>query len=62
MELEKGPGNKKIRFATVTGNTLTHGSVSDLNVARSGVPQNERACRVPTQLSFQMEEFACIGC
>jgi len=45
--VEMGPGGKKIRFATVTGNTLAHGSVSDLNVAGSSVPQNERAWGVP---------------
>ena len=45
--VEMGPGGKKIRFATVTGNTLTHGAVSDLNVAGSSVPQNERAWGVP---------------
>jgi hypothetical protein len=45
--VEMGPGGKKIRFATVTGNTLAHGAVSDLNVAGSSVPQNERAWGVP---------------
>lgn len=45
--VEMGPGGKKIRFATVSGNTLAHGSVSDLNVAGSSVPQNERAWGVP---------------
>ena len=45
--VEMGPGGKKIRFATVTGNTLAHGAISDLNVAGSSVPQNERAWGVP---------------
>jgi hypothetical protein len=45
--VEMGPGGKKIRFATVAGNTLAHGAVSDLNVAGSSVPQNERAWGVP---------------
>ena len=45
--VEQAPSGKKIRFATVTGNTLAHGSVSDLNVAGSSVPQNERAWGVP---------------
>ncbi len=45
--VEMGPGGKKIRFATVTGNTLAHGAVSDLNVAGSSVPQSERAWGVP---------------
>ena len=45
--VEQAPSGKKIRFATVTGNTLAHGSVSDLNVAGASVPQNERAWGVP---------------
>jgi hypothetical protein len=45
--VEMGPGGKKIRFATVTGNNLAHGAISDLNVAGSSVPQNERAWGVP---------------
>jgi hypothetical protein len=45
--VEMGPGGKKIRFATVTGNTLAHGAISDLNVAGSSVQQNERAWGVP---------------
>ena len=45
--VEMGPGGKKIRFATVTGNTLAHGAISDLNVVGSSVPQNERAWGVP---------------
>jgi hypothetical protein len=45
--VEMGPGGKKIRFATVTGDTLAHGAISDLNVAGSSVPQNERAWGVP---------------
>ena len=45
--VEMGPSGKKIRFATITGNTLAHGAVSDLNVAGSSVSQNEKAWGVP---------------
>jgi hypothetical protein len=45
--VDQGPSGKRIRFATVTGNTLAHGSVTDLNVAGSSVPQNEKAWGVP---------------
>lgn len=45
--VEMGPSGKKIMFATITGNTLAHGSASDLNVAGSSVSQNEMAWGVP---------------
>ena len=45
--VEMGPSGKKITFATITGNTLAHGAVSDLNVAGSSVSQNEKAWGVP---------------
>ena len=45
--VEMGPSGKKIRFATITGNTLAHGTVSDLNVAGSSVTQEEKAWGVP---------------
>ena len=44
---ENGPSGNKIRYATITGNTLAHGTVSDLNVAGATVPQNEKAWGVP---------------
>ena len=45
--VEMGPAGKKIRFATITGNTLAHGEVTDLNVAGASVSQNEMAWGVP---------------
>jgi hypothetical protein len=45
--VEMGPSGKKIKFATITGNTLAHGAVSELNVAGSSVSQNEKAWGVP---------------
>lgn len=42
-----GPSGKKISFATITGNTLSHGAVSDLNVDGASVSQNEKAWGVP---------------
>jgi hypothetical protein len=45
--VDMGPSGRKIRFATITGNTLAHGTVSDLNVADSSVTPEERAWGVP---------------
>jgi hypothetical protein len=45
--VEMGPSGKKIKFATITGNTLAHGAVSELNVAGSSVSQDEKAWGVP---------------
>ena len=45
--VEMGPSGRKIRFATITGNSLAHGTVSDLNVADSSVSQEEKAWGVP---------------
>jgi hypothetical protein len=48
--VEMGPSGKKIKFATITGNTLAHGAVSELNVAGSSVSQNEMAWGVPDSI------------
>lgn len=45
--VEMGPSGKIIKYATITGNTLSHGAVSELNVAGSSVPQSELAWGVP---------------
>jgi len=45
--VDMGPSGKKIRFATITGNTFAHGAVSDLNVAGSTVSQTEKSWGVP---------------
>jgi hypothetical protein len=48
--VEMGPSGKKIKFATITGNTLAHGAVSELNVAGSSVSQDEKAWGVPDSI------------
>lgn len=45
--VEMGPAGKKIRFATVNSDGLSHGTVSDLKVDGSSVPQTELAWGVP---------------
>ncbi len=45
--VEMGPSGKKIRFATVNGNSLSHGAVSDLGVEGSSVSAKELAWGVP---------------
>ncbi len=45
--VEMGPSGKKIRFATVNGNALSHGAVSDLGVEGSSVSAKELAWGVP---------------
>ena len=45
--VEMGPNGKKIRFATIIGNTLSHGAVSELGVEGSSVSAKEMAWGVP---------------
>jgi hypothetical protein len=45
--VEMGPSGKKIKFATINGNTLSHGTVSDLGVEGSSVSAKELAWGVP---------------
>ncbi|MEN9688001.1 MAG: hypothetical protein RL381_1013 [Actinomycetota bacterium] len=50
--VEMGPSGKKIRFATISGNTLSHGAVSDLGVEGSSVSAKELAWGVPDAVSL----------
>jgi hypothetical protein len=45
--VEMGPNGKKIKYATVNGNSLSHGAVSDLDVEGSSVSAKEMAWGVP---------------
>ena len=45
--VEMGPNGKKIKFATVKGNSLSHGVVSDLDVEGASVSAKEMAWGVP---------------
>lgn len=45
--VEMGPNGKKIKFATINGNTLSHGAVSDLGVEGASVSAKEMAWGVP---------------